>query len=139
MAPTMTVVVETKEKVDTSTVEEKTKEKVDTSTVVEKTKEKEDTAVVVEQPTKEQMVEAGNKIEDAFNDLRAVKICQKTEKIEAASQYIFCGCCKIETENRYIVKSLDTGETRLVAMEDSWWCLRNPCICCDCIYWRCHR
>ena len=102
-------------------------------------KGKEDTVVVDEQPTKEQIVEAGSKIEDAFKDLRTVMIGQNLEKIEAASQYFFCGCCKIETENRYFVKSLDTGETRLVAMEDSWWCLRNPCICCDCICWCCHR
>ena len=121
------------------TVVEETKEKVDTSIVEEKTKKKEDTAVVVEQPTKEQMVEASNKIEDAFKDLRTVMIGQNLERIEAATQYFFCGCCKIETENRYFVKSLDTGETRLVAMEDSWWCLRNPCICCDCICWCCHR
>ena len=138
MASIMTVLEETKGKEDTSIGVEETREKEDTNTVVEKTKEKAETAVVFEQPTKEQMVEASNKIKDAFNDLRAVNICQKTEKIEAASQYIFCGCCKIETENRYIVKSLDIGETRLVARE-WWWYLRNPCICCDCIYWRCHR
>ena len=102
-------------------------------------KGKEDTVVVDEQPTKEQIVEAGSKIEDAFKDLRTVMIGQNLERIEAATQYFFCGCCKIETENRYYVKSLNTGSTRLVAMEDSWWCQRNPCICCDCIYWRCHR
>ena len=100
--------------------------------------EEEKMPVIVEQPTKEQTADAKSKTENAFKELRGMMIGQNTEKIETFSEYICCGCCKIETENRYFLRSLDTNETLLVAKEDSWWCLRNPCLCCDCICWCCH-
>ena len=105
---------------------------------VEKEEEDIQEDVVDKQPTKVQIADASSKTEAAFKDLRGVMICQNTEKIEAFTKYICCGCCKVETENRYFVRNLDTEETLLMAKEDSWWCLRNPCVCCDCICWCCH-
>lgn len=72
--------------------------------------------VIVEQPTKEQITDAKSKTENAFKELRGMMIGQNTEKIETVSEYICCGCCKIETENRYFLRSLDTNETLIV-----WW------------------
>ena len=44
-------------------------------------------------------------------------------------------CFKVETENGYMVKDARTGRQLLIAKEDSVWCARNPCICCDCNCW----
>ena len=88
---------------------------VDKPPVTRKTEE-ERMPVIVEQPTKEQIADAKSKTEDAFKDLRGMIIGQNTEKIETVSEYICCGCCKIETENRYFLRSLDTNETLIV-----WW------------------
>ena len=41
----------------------------------------------------------------------------------------------METENSYVVKDAKTGRQLLLAKEDSLWCARNPCICCDCNCW----
>ena len=43
----------------------------------------------------------------------------------------------METENSYVVKEASTGRQLLLAKEDSLWCARNPCICCDCNCWCC--
>ena len=34
-----------------------------------------------------------------------------------------------------MVKDAKTGRQLLLAKEDSLWCARNPCICCDCNCW----
>ena len=126
-----------------STVKEEIKARSSKPVVVKETKEDSPAPVdvIVEQPTtKDEMMADDNKskIDDAFKELRGLMIGQNTEKIEAVSEYICCGCCKIETQNQYFVRSIDTDETLFMAKEDSWWCLRNPCLCCDCICWCCH-
>jgi len=68
----------------------------------------------------------------------SITIVQKIEKLETASFWMTGGCCKIETENQYIVKNTETKKALMIAKEDSWWWLRNPCLCCDCICWCCH-
>jgi len=69
-----------------------------------------------------------------------VVVSQQVEKIETATAWFSLGCCKVETENRYVVRVADRdgGDTLLVADEDSSWCMRNPCLFCDCICWCCH-
>ena len=68
----------------------------------------------------------------------SITIVQKVEKFETASFWMSGGCCKIETENCYIVKNTENDQVLMLAKEDSWWCLRNPCLCCDCFCWCCH-
>ena len=34
-----------------------------------------------------------------------------------------------------MVKEASTGRQLLLAKEDSAWCARNPCFCCDCNCW----
>ena len=67
-----------------------------------------------------------------------VVVSQQVEKIETASAWLSFGCCKVETENRFKVADMDSGKTLLMGDEESIWCLRNPCLCCDCICWCCH-
>ena len=45
----------------------------------------------------------------------SITIVQKVEKHETASFWMSGGCCKIETENQYIVKNTDTEEVLMLA------------------------
>ena len=60
---------------------------------------------------------------------------QSLEIVEALTSIFSFGCCKVKTENKYLVKDAATLRVLLEAKEDSLRCLRNPCICCDCICW----
>ena len=62
-----------------------------------------------------------------------VVVLQQVEKLEAATLCLSSGCCKVETENRYFLKNAYGSEVLLEAREDSAWCCRNPCLCCDCV------
>ena len=62
---------------------------------------------------------------------------QDLEKVEALTSIFSLGCCKVETENQYLVKDAATDLVLLEATESSLWCLRNPCCCCDCTCWGC--
>ena len=77
-------------------------------------------------------------LEKILGDITNVVVSQNVEKIETATAWLSLCCCKVETENRYELLDLDTRKTLFVADEESFWCLRNPCICCDCICWCCH-
>jgi len=77
-------------------------------------------------------------LEKILGEVTNVVVSQNVEKIETATAWLTLGCCKVETENRYELLDLDTRKTLFVADEESIWCLRNPCICCDCICWCCH-
>ena len=73
-----------------------------------------------------------------LGDVKSVLVNQKVEKVEAATRFFSFNCCKVETENSYQLKDASSGGTLLEAVEDSAWCLRNPCLCCDCVCWCCH-
>ena len=60
-------------------------------------------------------------------------VLQQVKKLEAATLCLSSGCCKVETENRYFLKNAYGSEVLLEAKEDSAWCCRNPCLCCDCV------
>merc|ERR1711936_1006104 len=79
-------------------------------------------------------------LEGFLGGVDRVVVSQQVEKIETATAWFSLGCCKVETENRYVVRVADRdgGDTLLVAGEDSSWCMRNPCLFCDCICWCCH-
>jgi len=77
-------------------------------------------------------------LEKFLGDVDRVVVNQIVEKIETATSWLTLGCCKVETENRYELVDFDTRKTLFMADEKSLWCLRNPCICCDCICWCCH-
>ena len=70
-----------------------------------------------------------------LGDVKSVLVNQKVEKVEAATRFFSFNCCKVETENSYQLKDASSGGTLLEAVEDSAWCLRNPCLCCDCVCW----
>ena len=67
-----------------------------------------------------------------------VVVSQQVEKVETLSAWLSFGCCKVETENRYKVADMDSEKILFMGDEESYWCLRNPCLCCDCIYLCCH-
>ena len=73
-----------------------------------------------------------------LGDVKSVLVNQRVEKVEAATRFFSFNCCKVETENSYQLKDASSGATLLEAVEDSAWCLRNPCLCCDCVCWCCH-
>ena len=50
-----------------------------------------------------------------FKMTQSITIVQKVEKVETASYWATLGCCKIETENEYIVKNAETGKLLLSA------------------------
>ena len=77
-------------------------------------------------------------LEKFLGGVDRIVVFQMVEKIETATAWFSLGCCKVETENRYKVADMDSGETLFMADEESLWCLRNPCLCCDCICWCCH-
>ena len=77
-------------------------------------------------------------LEKLLGEVAQVVVSQSVEKVETATTWLSLGCCKVETENRYELLDLDTGTILFVADEDSIWCCRNPCLCCDCICWCCH-
>ena len=77
-------------------------------------------------------------LEKFLGGVDRVVVSQEVEKIETATAWFSLGCCKVETENRYTLADMDSGKTLFVGDEESLWCLRNPCCCCDCICWCCH-
>ena len=77
-------------------------------------------------------------LEKFLGGVDKVVVSQNVEKIETATSWMSLGCCKVETENRYELVDVDSRKTLFVADEESLWCLRNPCCCCDCICWCCH-
>jgi len=77
-------------------------------------------------------------LENLLGEVNKVVVSQTVEKVETATRWLFLGCCKVETENRYEVHDLDTKKLLLVADEVSPWCMRNPCLFCDCICLCCH-
>jgi len=77
-------------------------------------------------------------LQKLLGEVTKIVVSQSVEKVETATTWLSLGCCKVETENRYELIDPDTETTLFVAEEDSLWCLRNPCLCCDCICWCCH-
>ena len=77
-------------------------------------------------------------LEKLLDEVTKVVVSQNVEKFETVTTWFSLGCCKVETENRYELIDPDTKNTLFVADENSLWCLRNPCLCCDCICWCCH-
>ena len=77
-------------------------------------------------------------LENILGEVNTVVVSQTVEKVETATRWLFLGCCKVETENRYEVHDLETRKILLVANEESPWYMRNPCLFCDCICWCCH-
>ena len=77
-------------------------------------------------------------LEKFLGGVDKIVVSQNVEKIEAATAWLSLGCCKVETENTYELVDPDSRKTLFVADEESLWCLRNPCCCCDCICWCCH-
>ena len=70
-------------------------------------------------------------LEKFLGKVDKVVVSQNVEKIETATSWMSLGCCKVETENRYELVDVDSRKTLFVADEESLWCLRNPCCCCD--------
>jgi len=77
-------------------------------------------------------------LEKLLGEVNKVVVSQNVEKAETITTWLSLGCCKVETENWYELIDPDTKTTLFAAEEDSLWCLRNPCLCCDCICWCCH-
>ena len=73
-----------------------------------------------------------------LDPMEEVVVSQQVETVGTATGLLSFGCCKVETENSYLVKDARTGLTLLAAEESSSWCMRNPCLCCDCVCWCCH-
>jgi len=79
-------------------------------------------------------------LEKYFEGVDRMMVTQELEEIETATACLSLGCCKVETENKYLVKVVE-GEkviTILMAEEYSNWFMRNPCLCCDCVCWCFH-
>ena len=70
--------------------------------------------------------------------VKGVVVTQKLEKMERATEWMSFGCCKVETENRYQVEDMDSGEKMFICDEESAWWMRNPFFCCDCICFGCN-
>ena len=77
-------------------------------------------------------------LERFLGEVDRVVVSQQVEKVETLSAWLSFGCCKVETENRYKVADMDSEKILFMGDEESIWCLRNPCLCCDCICWCCH-
>ena len=77
-------------------------------------------------------------LEKLLGEVNKVVVSQNVEKAETITTWLSLGCCKDETEIWYELIDPDTKTTLFAAEEDSLWCLRNPCLCCDCICWCCH-
>ena len=76
---------------------------------------------------------------DFFLDrVKGVVVTQKLEKMERATEWMSFGCCKVETENRYQVEDMGSGEKIFICDEESDWCMRNPFFFCDCICFSCN-
>ena len=89
-------------------------------------------------PTTEEKNDAENALREVFNHLHGIMLKQQFEKLETASLLTSLGCCKWETDNRYLIVNSSNGQFILAAMENSSWMCRNPCICCDCVCWCLH-
>ena len=93
-------------------------------------------------------------IENTFHDLKRIIVAQDVELIEVSSKLLSMKCIEVETENRYFIKDasefiphvnedsrLDDisnfkfADTIMIAYEKSPWIERNPCCCCNCLFW----
>ena len=80
-------------------------------------------------------------VAELLGGVEKVVVLQQVKKLEAATLCLSSGCCKVpryvgtkvEAENRYLLKNAYGSEVLLEAREDSAWCCRNPCLCCDCV------
>ena len=85
-----------------------------------------------------------------LDPMEEVVVSQQVETVETATglltqcfadfadSVLSFGCCKVETENSYLIKDAKTGLALLAAEESSSWSMRNPGLCCDCVCWCCH-
>ena len=97
-------------------------------------------------------------VENSFREVKRIVVTQDVELIEVSSKLLSMKCLEVETENRYFIKDasnfipenvyvdsrpdaldgisdLDFADTIMIAYEESPWIERNPCCCCNCLFW----